>query len=354
MTVQSTPSRRSFLQGGAMLAGGLTIAGPLLAACGTEGSSNGSVTEGQESLSMQLGWLLGSSQLGEALALAKGYYRDNGIDFSMRPGGPSIEGVSIVAAGKASLGQEASSPAMMLAQSQGRGVKTIAAGLQKHPFTYFSKPDKPVNEPQDLVGKTIGTQTTATALLYGLLAANDIDPKSVKIVTVGNDVTPLVSGQVDVWTGWKTSVGSLKPLGSDYVSMMLWDAGIQLYANPYYATGKVLSSTSTQLEKFIAATATGWKDALDDPEAAVDALVTQAPSLRKEDLMAEATEVLQYAFTETTATGGWGTMDRGLWQTQVDQWSSLGQFEDGKTPTVDDVMTLDILEATAADRPKAG
>lgn len=352
MTDLAVPSRRLFLKGSAAIAGGLALGVPALAACGSSGGNTSK--SAQEALSMQLGWLLGSSQLGEAVAVAKGYYRDNGVDFNIRPGGPSIEGVSIVAAGKASLGQEASSPAMMLARSQGRGIKTFAAGLQKHPFAYFSKPGKPVHEPKDLIGKTIGTQTTATALLDALLAANDIDPKSVKVVTVGNDVTPLVSGQVDVWTGWTTSVGSLKPLGSDYVTMLLWDAGIRLYANPYYATDKMLSSSSKQLEKFISATATGWKDALDDPDAAIDAVIAMAPSLRKEDLTAEAAEVLKFAFTEATATGGWGTMDSSLWKTQVDQWSSLGQFSGGTTPKVEDVMTLGLLEATAATRPKAG
>ena len=46
-------------------------------------------------------------------------------------------------------------------------------------------------------------------------------------------------------------------------------------------------------------------------------------------------------------------MTRENWQAQIDAYAALGQF-DGEPPKVDDMMTLSVLEATAADRPKFG
>ena len=60
-----------------------------------------------------------------------------------------------------------------------------------------------------------------------------------------------------------------------------------------------------------------------------------------------------YSFNAVTAKSGWGTMNRENWQAQIDAYAALGQF-DGDPPKVDDMMTLSILEATAADRPKSG
>ena len=46
-------------------------------------------------------------------------------------------------------------------------------------------------------------------------------------------------------------------------------------------------------------------------------------------------------------------MTKENWQDQIDIYSELDQFQ-GKAPTVDEVMTLSILEATADTRPKLG
>jgi NitT/TauT family transport system substrate-binding protein len=46
-------------------------------------------------------------------------------------------------------------------------------------------------------------------------------------------------------------------------------------------------------------------------------------------------------------------MDPAVWQDQIDTWSSLGQFTK-RTPKLDEVMTLDILNATQDSRPKVG
>jgi NitT/TauT family transport system substrate-binding protein len=46
-------------------------------------------------------------------------------------------------------------------------------------------------------------------------------------------------------------------------------------------------------------------------------------------------------------------MNRDNWAAQVDTYASLDQFK-GTVPTVDDVMTLSVLEATADIRMKVG
>ena len=46
-------------------------------------------------------------------------------------------------------------------------------------------------------------------------------------------------------------------------------------------------------------------------------------------------------------------MDPAVWQDQIDLWAKLGQFTK-RTPKLDEVMTLEILNATAAARPRIG
>jgi NitT/TauT family transport system substrate-binding protein len=339
-------SRRGFLGRSGLVLG--TMAGSTLLASCNEAARQANeplAAGGQRNVSLQLGWLISEGQLGEAVALAKGYYADNGIKLSIQPGGPSIDGVSLVAGGRSQLGEVSSSPSLMLARSQGVPVKTFAVGVQEHPYAYVSLPDKPVQEPKDLIGKKVGTQATGQILLSALLAKNDIDPSDVEVIVIGADVTPLTTGQVDVWTGWLSNVTAMRPLEGKFVSMRLWDAGIHLYGYPYYTADSVLSSQRDLVDKWLAATAKGWAYAKDNLKEAAEMVVKLQPTLKAEDIAAQGEVLLKYAYNDATTKNGWGTMDSEVWQSQLDMWSQLGQFK-GTPPKLEDITTFDVLDAT--------
>lgn len=337
--------RRQIIQG-LGLATGAALTGSML------GISRVAHAEDFE-VSMQLGWLISNGQLGEVAADKLGYYKDAGLSLKIVAGGPNVDGVASVASGRSNVGQLSSSPSLMLARSAGIPIKCIAAGYQQHPFTYFSLKKDPINEPKDMVGKTIATQGTARILLRALLAKHDISEDDVQVTVMGGDMGPLMTGQVQAVTGWQSNVNALKILGDQRVDMRLWDAGIQLYANPYYVTDETLEQHSDKLAAFVSATARGWAWVRENPEAAVDALVERYPNLDRESELTAVGIILGYVFNEETKAGGWGTMKRDNWEAQIKTYADLGQFKN-EVPSVDDVMTTAILEATAADRPKVG
>lgn len=338
-------SRRSMLKSlGA--AAGLGLAGNVL---GVGRASAAGLTP----VNLQLGWLASNGILGEVAAAEQGFFEEEGLELEITAGGPNVDGVASVASGRAELGSISSSPSLMLARSQGLPVKCIAAGYQQHPFTYFSLEKNPVREPRDLIGKTVATNGTARILLQALLAANDIPEDEVEVLVMGSDMSPLLTGQADVVTGWKTNTSAIEVLGEERVDMTLWDAGIKLYANPYYVTDKSLSENPEMVTGALRAIARGWGWVRDNREAAVDLLVARYPNLDREAELKTVDMVIGYSFNEATAERGWGTMTRENWQAQIDAYAGLGQFE-GDAPTVDDVMTLAVLEETATARPTYG
>jgi NitT/TauT family transport system substrate-binding protein len=161
-------TRRKLL--GASAATGLAGAGAFL--------SMSALAQDKVKVNMQLGWIAGGNQIGEVVAKQLGYYATEGIDFAIQPGGPSIDGVAIVASGRWEVGQVSSSPSNMLAVSQDLPIKVFATGLQQHPYTFFSLKKNPIRSPKDMVGKKIGIQSTGLVLLRALLAKNKIDEKS--------------------------------------------------------------------------------------------------------------------------------------------------------------------------------
>jgi NitT/TauT family transport system substrate-binding protein len=135
--------------------------------------------------------------------------------------------------------------------------------------------------------------------------------------------------------------------------MRLWDTGVRLYALPYYATAETIRTKADVLQKFLRATGRGWAHAHANRAQAVDFLVKEFPNLNKSDELAAADVMLEYAFSARTKTQGWGAMDPAVWQEQIDLYAELGQFSK-RTPKLDEVMTMDILNATADARPKIG
>jgi NitT/TauT family transport system substrate-binding protein len=309
--------------------------------------------QGKPVVNLQLGWLLSGNQLGEACAKQLGYYEQEGISLAFQPGGPNIDGVAIVASGKYEGGQVSSSPSLMLAVSQDLPIKCFAVGAQQHPYTFFSLKKNPIKEPKDLIGKKVGIQATGVILLKALMAKNKIDEKDVTIVTSGADMSPLMTGQVDAFTGWQTNTTALRVLGDQRVDMRLWDTGVKLYALPYYATHQTLQTKADVLQKFLRATGKGWEYAYNNKDKAVDLLIKEFPNLKKEDELEAVGTMLKYAFSDNTKAHGWGAMDPAVWQEQIDLHAELKQFTK-RVPKVDEVMTLDVLKATEAARPRLG
>jgi len=213
--------RRSLLKTGAA-ATGFAAAGLLPAGGFAQAKS--------QTVNLQLGWLAGNNQVGEVAAKHLGYFEEEKLNLVIQPGGPSIDGVAIVASGRHEIGQVSSSPSLMLAASQKIPVMCFATGLQQHPYAYFSLPKKPVRTAKDLVGKKVGIQATAKVLLNALMKKHNIAEKDVEIVIIGSEMTPILTGQTDVVSGWITNTTTLKPLGPDRIDLRLWDAGVRLYA----------------------------------------------------------------------------------------------------------------------------
>src|ERR1051325_3584028 len=89
--------RRSFLKLGA--GAGAAIAAPTVMSIPLRAET------GTQTITYQLGWLASGNNLGEVVAKRLGYYEAEKLDLKIQPGGPSIDGVAVVAAGRTDIGQ---------------------------------------------------------------------------------------------------------------------------------------------------------------------------------------------------------------------------------------------------------
>jgi NitT/TauT family transport system substrate-binding protein len=216
----------------------------------------------------------------------------------------------------------------MVAASSGIPVKVIAAGYRSAPFGYFSLPKAPVRKPEDLVGKRLGTQPTARFATDALLKKYNIDPSKLKIINIGFDMTPMLSGDVDVVTGWVTNTKALSVLGPDRIDFLMRDAGITNYGNAYFTSSDAAEKHGEQIAKFLVSVSKGWEWAFKNRAEAVDLMCDAYPNLERPIEHKSIDTVMSLAFDKETAAKGWGTFEPSRIQETLDLFATVDFFKD--------------------------
>ncbi len=330
-------TRREFVKGGLTLAG-LVAAGALPTELMRAASAQSTAQ-----MALQLGWFANAQMAGEFAALGKGYFKDVGIDVRIQPGGPSIDPVGVVASGSVPIGNVASIGVLVSGRSQGVPLKAFATALQRHPFAFFYLRGSGIRTPADFAGKTIGLQATARPLLFAVLAKYKIPREKVNVVIVGGTTTPLLTGQVDVITGWVINYAQNLPLEGRADYFMLWDLGIRMYAYTYFTTDQFYNTRKDVLVRYVSAAAKGWKYAREHPEEAVDYVLQAASGLTRDMELPTWKATMPYLTSLATKQYGWGYMDPAVWGDLSQTYYQLEQMP--RTVKPDEVMTNEIVLA---------
>jgi NitT/TauT family transport system substrate-binding protein len=333
-------SRRSFVRTGAALA----AVGP-----GIQLFAGGA--HAADKVVIQFDWLMSNGQIGDVVALAKGFFEEAGLAVEFSPGGPNSATVPAVISGAAQFGQFSETPQLFSARASGIPVKIFACGFRTGPYALTSRPDNPIRTVADLKGKRIGIQPTARFAMDAVAARNGIDITEMTIMNVGFDKGPLVRGEVDAIGGWITNTEALSVVGDDRVDVLLSDLGLKSYANVYFATDAALEGNPELLAKYLVAAGKGWEFVHANPEGAVELLVGAHPEIDKEWELKTVDLINRLSFDADTARDGWATFDPASIEEQLALYDQVGQYPNGR-PALEDVQTTAILALTAAERPK--
>jgi ABC-type nitrate/sulfonate/bicarbonate transport system substrate-binding protein len=282
--------RRAFIRKGGLTTAGLAVAGTglpaLLAACGSSKSTTSSPTTSSSattaapgaaatvapgtygSMSFQLSWVKNVEFAGEYIADTNGYYADEGFSsVNLLTGGPNVAQDAVVAAGKALSGissPDITGPAVL----QGAPLVIVAAQYQKNPFAIMSLAKSPIMNPQEMIGKKIGIQSTNNAVWQSFLKANGIKSSQVHEVPVQFDPSPLAAGQVDGWFSFITNEPiELAAQGVKTYTFLLNDFNYPLVSETYMVQKSTLSNAAarTKLKSFLVAEIMGWQQSLKNP-----------------------------------------------------------------------------------------
>ncbi|MET0219416.1 MAG: ABC transporter substrate-binding protein [Tardiphaga sp.] len=262
-------------------------------------AQRGRAAEPLTKASLRLKWLPQAQFAGFYLAAAKGYYKDEGIDLTINPGGPNLLAENLVATGADTFGLSGGTDSVFAARDKGLPIVCIGVAHQITPFIFVTRKDGPVKTIQDFKGKTVTTWFTgANHVLNGMLAKEGIKPDEVKIQPQQVSVTPFVDGSVDVVTATYYNefytIQSRMPKDS-LKTFVAEDYGITFPRDTLIAAEATAKEKPKLVNAFLRASLKGWKDAFSDPKGAVDTVMAVAPTLdraQQEFMLAEVKRLM--------------------------------------------------------------
>lgn len=226
-----------------------------------------------DKVTLQLKWLPQSQFMGYYVADAKGYYKDEGIDITLLPGGSDIIPEQQVFTGVADIGVTWVS-SLLKYDEKGWGFIEVAQVFQKSAMLLVSKAETGIKSGKDLAGKKIGSWFGGNEYeLYALIESVGLNKdKDLKMVQQDFTMDQVKKGDIDAASAMTyNEYGLLLESGytKDKLNVIdMNDAGVAMLEDCLFVTKKWAQKNPDLLVRFLRASIKGWADAAKDPEAA--------------------------------------------------------------------------------------
>ena len=237
-------------------------------------------------VSFRLAWVYDMAEVGVFVAQDENYFRDEGLDVKVEPGGFGSDPIKLVAAGTDDFGV-AGAGNLLLARAEGVPVVAIGAEFQNTPVGFIVHKGSGISTFKDFRGKRVGIQTGAdTDVLYrALLARNGMTSADVHEVPIQFDATPFVSDQIDVLPGYVTNQPvTLKSQGTSVDVISAASQGLNYYGNVYFTSERMLREHPERVREFLSAVRRGWTTAFENEPAAIRAIQHKTSDFNANDL----------------------------------------------------------------------
>ncbi len=289
-----------------------------------------SVAQAADDVSLQLKWVTQAQFAGYYVALDKGFYSDEDLNVTIKPGGPDIAPAQVIAGGGADVVLDWM-PSALASREKGLDLVNIAQPFKTSGMMLTCRKDAGVTSPADFAGKTLGVwffgnEYPFLSWMSKLGLKTDGSDGGVTVLKQGFNVDPILQGQaacVSTMTYneyWQIIDAGLKP--EDLVVFKYEDQGVATLEDGMYVLGENLKDAAfkDKMVRFVRASMKGWKWAEENPDdAAMIVLDNDASGAQTE----EHQKRMMGEIAKLTA-GSNGSLDPADFQRTVDSLMSGG------------------------------
>ncbi len=286
----------------------------ILSGCGNS-KSTADNTSKKEDVTVILDYIANTNHTGMYVALDQGYYEEAGLNVDIVE---PTEGATatLIAVGKGDFGisyQEDVTVARTSADPL--PIKAIATLIQHNTSGFATYADKNIKSPKDFEGKTYSGWggPGEEAVLRAVMAQNGANYDNLNVVMSDGSGFEALKDKVDImwfFEGWDNVKCKMNDFPINYMELRDLDERLDYYTPVIIANDNTLKERPEMTKKFLAATAKGYKYAIENPKESAKILQKYAPDYSIE-MLTMSQEYLSKKYMEDT--NKWGEMKDRVW-----------------------------------------
>jgi NitT/TauT family transport system substrate-binding protein len=227
-----------------------------------------------DDVTLQLKWVTQAQFAGYYVALEKGYYEEEGLNVTIKPGGPDVAPVQVLMGGGADVMIDWM-PSALAAREQGAPVVNIAQPFKSSGMMLTCRKDSGITSPADFPGKTLGVWFYGNEYPFlswmSTLGIGTDGGDGVTVLKQGFNVDPILQGQAECVSTmtyneyWQIIDAGLT--ADDLVTFKYEDQGVATLEDGLYVLEDRLNDAAfaDQMVRFVRASMKGWKWAEENP-----------------------------------------------------------------------------------------
>jgi len=230
-----------------------------------------------DDVTLQLKWVTQAQFAGYYVALENGYYKDENLNVTIKPGGPDVAPVQVLMGGGADVMIDWM-PSALAAREQGAPVVNIAQPFKSSGMMLTCRKDSGISSPSDFPGKTLGVWFFGNEYPFlswmSSLGIGTDGGSGVTVLKQGFNDDPILQGQAECVSTmtyneyWQIIDAGLT--ADDLVTFKYEDQGVATLEDGLYVIEDRLSDPKfvDEMTRFVRASMKGWKWAESNPEKA--------------------------------------------------------------------------------------
>ncbi|MCC5962931.1 MAG: ABC transporter substrate-binding protein [Rhodobacteraceae bacterium] len=231
-----------------------------------------------DDITLQLKWVTQAQFAGYYVALENGYYEEEGLNVTIRPGGPDIAPPQVIAGGGADVIVEWM-PAALAARESGLDLVNIAQPFKRSGMMLTCLAETGVASPEDFPGRTLGVwffgnEFPFLSWMSTLGIPTDGGDDGVEVLRQGFNVDPLLQNQADCistmtyneyWQVIDAGIGE-----DELVNFLYEEQGVATLEDGLWVMEDRLEDEEfvDQMARFVRASMRGWDWAAENVEEA--------------------------------------------------------------------------------------
>jgi len=295
---------------------------------------------GLDKVTLALNWYPEAEHGGFYAALVKGYYKQEGLDVTILPGGPDSPVLQLVAQQQAMFGVT-NADNILFGRAQQAPVVALMAPMQNSPRCLIVHEKSGIKSFEDLHDLTIAMSPGAAFAEY---MKKKLPLVNVRIVPYGGSVAPFLADENYAQQGYVFSEPYVARKGGDPRVLMLSDLGFNPYTSILISSEEVLRKRPDVVQKMVAASVRGWIEYIHSPDEANRLIHQRNPKMDLATLDFGAKAIQPLVVDDLKSDEQIGQMTRARWRQLADQLIETGQIAADKVD-VDKAFTTKFLKA---------